>query len=341
MVGLVQSPHDPCLFSGIVDPTTSKFDTSTNEDGTISVSIPHPTDPSAAPTSITLPAQRQMIHIGVYVDDFVFYSTNDAEEDLFRQVLQSQITVDFMGDVDYFLGSAFLWQRHSNGHVSVHLSQSAFTEHTAHRFGLDRFKRVPNMTPYRSGLPIDSLPSPAPMIRISNGLQKSTKVLSAPSIGWPSVLVPMFHLPSPSSLPTATLQAHNTIKRLSMSSNISTAQVITASPIIQMHATPSKLSITFLIITTKRHTLMPLHRPLPKLCNLHHSPTHAGVLNLAMHSHRVHLLSYLNSVRYLVMLFVVQGGLSPGALPVKNKWRKALAKLKFMPPMNVSRTQLR
>ena len=161
-MGLVQSPHDPCIFSGIVDPSVSKFETSTNEDGTISVSIPHATDPSVSPTVLTLPATRQMLHIGLYVDDFVFYSTSDAEEELFRQVLQSQVTVDFMGDVDYFLGSAFLWKRHSNGHVSVHLSQSAFTEHTAHRFGLDRFKRVPNMTPYRSGLPIDSLPPPPP-----------------------------------------------------------------------------------------------------------------------------------------------------------------------------------
>lgn len=207
-MGLVQSPHDPCLFSGIVDPTTSKFDTSTNEDGTVSVSIPHATDPSAAPTTITLPAQRQMIHIGVYVDDFVFYSTNDAEEELFRQVLQSQITVDFMGDVDYFLGSAFLWQRHSNGHVSVHLSQSAFTEHTAHRFGLDRFKRVPNMTPYRSGLPIDSLPSPAPD---DPDLKRRTKVYQGivGSINWlaqctrPDVSPALTFLASYSNAPSA------------------------------------------------------------------------------------------------------------------------------------------
>ncbi|KAL7459292.1 hypothetical protein ACHAWC_010958 [Mediolabrus comicus] len=164
--------------------------------------------PSAAPTSITLPAQRQMIHIGVYVDDFVFYSTNDAEEELFRQVLQSRVTVDFMGDVDYFLGSAFLWQRHSNGHVSVHLSQSAFTEHTAHRFGLDRFKRVPNMTPYRSGLPIDSLPPPAPN---DPDLKRRTKVYQGivGSINWlaqctrPDVSPALTFLASYSNAPSA------------------------------------------------------------------------------------------------------------------------------------------
>ncbi len=45
--------------------------------------------------------------MGVYVDDFVFYSTDPAEEELFQTELAKYITVDFMGDVDYFLGTAF------------------------------------------------------------------------------------------------------------------------------------------------------------------------------------------------------------------------------------------
>jgi hypothetical protein len=50
-----------------------------------------------------------------------------------------------MGDVDYFLGTAFTWKCHPNNHLSVHLCQSAFTEFTAHRFGIDKYNRTPNM----------------------------------------------------------------------------------------------------------------------------------------------------------------------------------------------------
>ena len=67
-----------------------------------------------------------------------------------------------MGDVDFFLGTAFTWKRHESGHLSVHLCQSAFAEYTAHRFGVDKMNRTPNMTPYRSGMPIDSIPPPDP-----------------------------------------------------------------------------------------------------------------------------------------------------------------------------------
>ena len=180
-IGLVQSPHDPCIFSGIIDPSASAFPTTTNADGTITVTIP--AAKGNPESTITLPSTRQMIHVGIYVDDFVFYSTSDEEEELFRKSLQSKVAVDFMGDVDYFLGSAFLWKRHEDGHVSVHMSQSAFTEHTAHRYGLDKFKRVPNMTPYRSGLPIDSLP---PADDQDTDLKRRTKLYQGivGSINW-------------------------------------------------------------------------------------------------------------------------------------------------------------
>eukprot|EP00956_Cyclotella_meneghiniana_P012765 scaffold18160_cov36-Cyclotella_meneghiniana.AAC.4 len=65
-----------------------------------------------------------------------------------------------MGPVDWFLGTAFTWKQHEDGNLSVLLSQSAFIDFTAHRFAVDRFKPVPHMTPYRSGIPIDSIPPP-------------------------------------------------------------------------------------------------------------------------------------------------------------------------------------
>jgi hypothetical protein len=134
-MGLKASPHDPCVYTGVVNPDADY-------------------DPATSP--------RKLLHIGIYVDDFVFFSEDPAEEELFRKTLASKIKVDFMGDVDYFLGTAFTWKRWDDGHLSVHMGQNAFVEYLGHRFALTNFVPVPNMTPYRSGLPIDAIPSPNP-----------------------------------------------------------------------------------------------------------------------------------------------------------------------------------
>jgi hypothetical protein len=151
-LGLQQSVHDPCLFSGNL-----KSDLN--------------------------PTAHSAIHVGIYVDDFVFYSSDPAAEKKFQEELKKKVVVDFMGDVDYFLGTAFTWKRHPDNHLSVHLCQSAFTEFTSHRFAIDRYNRTPNMTPYRSGLPIDSIAPPHPK---DPDLKRRTKVYQAiiGSINW-------------------------------------------------------------------------------------------------------------------------------------------------------------
>ena len=110
-MGLVASKHDPCLFSGIIS------------------------DPES---SIPLTTERTSLDVGLYVDDFVFYSTSSAEEELFQRMLAKHIHVDFMGDAEYFLGAAFTFLRHFDGNLLVHLSQSAFTKFTAHQFGVEK-----------------------------------------------------------------------------------------------------------------------------------------------------------------------------------------------------------
>ena len=49
----------------------------------------------------------------MYVGDFVFFSNNPTEEELFRTELAKRCTVDFMCDVNYFLGTAFTCVRRS------------------------------------------------------------------------------------------------------------------------------------------------------------------------------------------------------------------------------------
>ena len=49
------------------------------------------------------------IYVGLYVDDFIYYSPSDKVEEWFEQQLQSKVKVDFMGTVSWFLGQAYEW----------------------------------------------------------------------------------------------------------------------------------------------------------------------------------------------------------------------------------------
>ena len=77
---LKASPHDPCLLSGV---------------------LANPSSPD------TIYAAQSQIHVGLYVENFVFYSSDPTQEAPFKTLLQEHIQVDFMEDVEYFLGTAF------------------------------------------------------------------------------------------------------------------------------------------------------------------------------------------------------------------------------------------
>ena len=84
-MGLNNSPHDPWLISGTLK------------------------NPSSY--TCTLNIQYQL-HIGLYVNDFVFYSSDPDKEEILKTLLQEHIKVDFMGNVNYFLGTTFNWLQH-------------------------------------------------------------------------------------------------------------------------------------------------------------------------------------------------------------------------------------
>ena len=79
------SPHDPCLLSGI---------------------LVNPSCPD------TISVVQSQLHVGLYVDDFVLYSSDPTQEAIFKILLKEHIQFDFMGDVDHFLGTAFTWIKH-------------------------------------------------------------------------------------------------------------------------------------------------------------------------------------------------------------------------------------
>lgn len=132
-MGLKQSPHDPCLFYGV--PSTPD----------------HPASPDDEPLTI-----------GLYVDDMVYYSPTDAVEKRFEQILAAQFKVTFMGVVNWFLGTHFTWLDLPNGNISVHLSQVAYAQNLVERHRQQNINVNPRATPYRSGLPIDSIEGASP-----------------------------------------------------------------------------------------------------------------------------------------------------------------------------------
>lgn len=129
-MGLQPSASDPCLFIGV--PSTPE----------------HPASPGDRP-----------IQVGIYVDDFVYYSEDDAVESRFESILKSQYKIDFMGIVNWFLGTHFEWADHIDGALSVHLSQRAFAQNLVERHRLGSSNLNPSCSPYRSGVPIDSVPA--------------------------------------------------------------------------------------------------------------------------------------------------------------------------------------
>ena len=81
-IGLKASPHDTFLLSSILEDSNSQK---------------------------TISKDQSQLHIGLYVDDLVFYSSDPVQEFHFKNLLQEHIQVDFMGYIDYFLGTGFIF----------------------------------------------------------------------------------------------------------------------------------------------------------------------------------------------------------------------------------------
>ena len=61
------------------------------------------------------------IYVGLYVDDFVYFSESDKVEEWFVNFnnLRSHVKADFMGDVQWFLCQRYdEWSSNNNGKVS-------------------------------------------------------------------------------------------------------------------------------------------------------------------------------------------------------------------------------
>jgi hypothetical protein len=119
-MGLTMSPHDPCVFYG-----------------TVKEGLPP-------------------IYVGIYVDDFKYFSLSDETEKLFETHLGSKCRVDFMGEVSWFLGCKYEWENLPDGRLTVSITQTAKSEELIENHGMTDCNPV--SSPYRSGMVIDRLP---------------------------------------------------------------------------------------------------------------------------------------------------------------------------------------
>jgi hypothetical protein len=106
----------------------------------------------------TLIPGQPPLYLGLYVNDFIYYSTSDKVEQKFEKDFQSKLDMDLNGRVLHFLGINFKTKQHEDGHVSILLSQEAFIDTLATLSGLDGDGISEPKTPYRSGYPVDKIP---------------------------------------------------------------------------------------------------------------------------------------------------------------------------------------
>jgi hypothetical protein len=122
-IGLKPTAHDPCIFHG------------------------------------TIILGKPPLYVAMYVDDFIYFSCDDEVEKYFETALSQKLKVYFMGEAEWFLGKKFFWSRTSDGNVHCQLSQEGYAATIVEEMGLSNANKTPLMTPYRSGFPIDTIPS--------------------------------------------------------------------------------------------------------------------------------------------------------------------------------------
>ena len=131
-MGLKDAPHYSCLLSGILETPNSHKN---------------------------IAEYQSQLHVGLYVENFIFYSSDPAQEALFQTLIQEHIQTDFMGYVDYLLLHLLVLKKKTGKSPSIYTNRN---ELNSHPIG-SQFKVQTRFPPYCSGFPIDSIPPVDPL----------------------------------------------------------------------------------------------------------------------------------------------------------------------------------
>jgi hypothetical protein len=96
------------------------------------------------------------LYLGVYVNDFTYFSESDEVEPVFEAALSSKLQIDWMGEVGWFLSKAYELEHLDDGRLCVTITQTAKIESMLDDLGMTDCNPV--KSPYWSGFVIDSIP---------------------------------------------------------------------------------------------------------------------------------------------------------------------------------------
>ncbi len=141
----------------------------------------HPTSPCLFVGTL-IPGQPPL-YLGVYVDDMIFFSESDEVEQKFQKDFGEKLDTTFDDKINYFLGIQFTYKWHDDGNLTIKLSQPAYIENIIASAGLqgDAVNSVP--TPYKSGLPVDSIPNITLPVHKQEELTHQMRVICG-SLNW-------------------------------------------------------------------------------------------------------------------------------------------------------------
>ena len=121
-LGLCPLPNAPCIFSGVIIPN-------------------HPP-----------------LYLGLYVNDFVFFSKSPLVETTFQNTFNDIHKADFQPQISHFLGVNFTIKKHQDEHLDIFMNQPNDVDNALQKCKLDTPDSKPAPTPYRSGYPVDAIP---------------------------------------------------------------------------------------------------------------------------------------------------------------------------------------
>ena len=158
-MGLKPNAHDPCLYTGfIADPKSGECPSAKSKSKSAKSRGKGAMQDPVSQTGSSGDGRSAPLTIGLYVDDFVYFSESDEVERLFEKILADQIAVEFMGTVEWFLGIHFAWKQYPDGHLGVHMNQAGYAANLVERFDYHHQLPSPIATPYRAGFPVDAIP---------------------------------------------------------------------------------------------------------------------------------------------------------------------------------------
>ena len=119
-IGIKSHPNHPCVFTG------------------------------------TLLDGQPPIYVGLYVDNFAYFSTPDGVENCFKNLLNIKYTVSYDDCLELFLGIKFTWYE-TEDILQCHVHQEVFILDLVDRHQLLDCNKSTRATPFWSGLPVDNI----------------------------------------------------------------------------------------------------------------------------------------------------------------------------------------